>query len=126
MKEYDINNIFAKIIRGEIPCNKIYEDDEVIAFHDLHPSAPIHILVIPKREYISFDDFTLKADEHEIANFFKVVRKIAHDFNLNKSGYRLITNHGSDAEQTIAHFHIHILGKTKLGGLVSSDSYHKE
>ncbi|MBA8666504.1 HIT domain-containing protein [Holosporaceae bacterium 'Namur'] len=126
VKKYDSNNIFARIIRNEIACNKIYEDDTIIAFHDLNPAAPLHILVIPKGEYTSYDDFILKASEQEIAHFFKTVRTLTHNFNLTESGYRLITNHGSDGMQTIPHFHLHILGKTKLGALVADDQYHKD
>jgi diadenosine tetraphosphate (Ap4A) HIT family hydrolase len=117
--KYDQNNIFAKIIRGEIPANKVYEDDSVVAFHDVQPAAPTHILVIPKGEYISFDDFIHKASKQEIAEFFLVVRTIARDFGVKESGYRLITNHGADAEQSVPHFHVHLLGGKKLGPLLS-------
>lgn len=125
-QKYDANNVFAKIIRKEIPCSPVYEDDKVIAFPDLYPAAPVHILVIPKGNYISYDGFVATADEQLIAHFFKIVRKIAHEHNLDESGYRLITNHGADAMQTIPHFHMHILGKAKLGPLVADDKYHIE
>lgn len=116
---YDSNNIFAKIIRGEIPCKKVYEDESVLAFHDVAPAAPTHILVIPKGEYISFDDFIHKASKQEIAEFFLAVRTIARDFGVKETGYRLITNHGVDAHQTVPHFHVHLLGGKKMGHLLS-------
>ncbi len=121
---YDKNNIFAKIIRGEIPCNKVLENEFAFAFHDLHPAAPIHVLVLPKGEYTSFDDFSQNATATAIQGFFKTVQKIAQDLNLSESGYRLIANHGADASQTVPHFHVHILGKAKLGSLVAGDTHH--
>jgi histidine triad (HIT) family protein len=121
MKLYDKNNIFAKIIRGEIPCNKVYENENILAFHDISKVAPVHILVIPKGEYVSFTDFTSRATNDEIGNFFKKIKEIAEEFGVDKSGYRLITNIGSDASQTVPHFHVHIIGGKKLGGLISGD-----
>ena len=121
---YDSGNIFAKIIRKEIPCNMVYEDDEVLAFHDIHPAAPVHVLVLPKGEFRSFDDFVDHVDHGVVARFFAAVKKIAGSLGLQESGYRLIANHGSDASQTVPHFHMHILGKRKLGALVSGDSHH--
>ncbi len=112
--KYDSNNIFAKIIRGEIPSKKVYEDAKVLAFHDISHAAPIHVLVVPKGEYISFADFTSKAGAEEIVDFFRKVREIAESLGLSESGYRLITNNGSDASQTVPHFHVHILGGKKL------------
>jgi len=119
---YDKDNIFAKIIRGEIPSNKVYEDDTVFAFYDIAPASPVHILVIPKGEYISFDDFVVKAGAEEVANFFRTVRKIASEQGVDESGYRLITNHGADAYQSVPHFHVHILGGRFLGGLLPDDT----
>lgn len=110
---YKIDNLFAKIINSEIPCNKVYEDDEVLAFHDIYPKAPVHILIVPKTQHTSFDDFIL-ADAKTVKNFFSKVRHVAHIADLQESGYRLITNHGNDANQTVKHFHVHILGKKKL------------
>lgn len=118
---YDKENIFAKIIRKEIPCKLVYEDDEVIAFHDAHPAAPVHVLVLPKGEYISFDDFSVVADSEIVGNFFSKIRNIACDLGVDKTGYRIITNHGADASQTVLHFHVHILGGRKLGGLLRED-----
>ena len=122
--EYDKQNIFNKIIKGEIECKKIYEDDKILAFHDIYPIAPTHVLVIPKDEYISFDDFMSRASANIIHDFFLKVRKIANDLELGGSGYRLVTNHGEDACQTVPHFHVHILGKRKLGAIASNDPYH--
>lgn len=114
--KYDTNNVFAKIIRGEIPCNKVYEDNETLAFHDINPEASIHVLVIPKRcEYTSFDSFMQEAEPEYVANFFKTVQKIAAKLKLQENGYRITTNHKDDALQTIHHFHVHILGGQKLG-----------
>jgi diadenosine tetraphosphate (Ap4A) HIT family hydrolase len=121
---YDNNNLFAKIIRGEIPCDKVYEDERVIAFKDKFPAAPVHVLVLPKGQYQSFHDFSTQASAEEVVHFFKKVSDIAESLGLEQSGYRLIANHGSDASQTIPHFHMHILGKRRLGPLVSGDTNH--
>ena len=111
-KFYDDTNVFAKILRKELPCNVVYEDEVVLAFHDIYPQAPIHILVIPKNKYISFDDFIDSSPD--IVHFFSVVKKITHKFQLNKTGYRVVTNHGKEGGQVIPHFHIHILGGKQL------------
>ena len=116
MADYDPQNIFVKILRGEIPADKVYEDEYCLAFHDVAPAAPIHILVIPKGEYISFDDFSQNAGAEEVARFFKTVQQIAKEQGVEESGYRLISNHGKDGNQTVAHFHMHILGGEQLGG----------
>ncbi len=115
---YDPNNVFAKILRGEIPCEKVYEDDHVMAFHDAFPKAPVHVLVLPKSNYISFDDFSSHAPPEEITAFFKAVGDIARDLDLVTGGYRLIANHKANAGQEIDHFHIHILGGRPLGPMV--------
>ena len=120
---YNSQNLFAKIIRKEIPCNKVYEDDKVIAFHDINPVAPIHILVLPKGEYISFDDFAATSSAADIANFFQTIQKIANEAGIIENGYRLIMNHGSDASQTIDHFHVHIIAGKALGGLIATDKH---
>ena len=117
---YDSNNIFAKIIRGEIPANKVYEDEKVLAFHDISKGAPVHILVIPKGNYVNFSDFVSNAKAEESADFFKKVHEIAG--NNTSSGFRLITNNGSNAHQAVPHFHVHILAGKKLGPLLSSDN----
>ncbi len=121
MMFYDKNNIFAKIIRGEIPTIKVYEDEKILAFNDISKAAPIHVLVIPKGEYINFSDFISKTTPEEISYFFKKVEEITRLIGADKSGFRLITNSGVDANQTISHFHIHILAGKKMGPLLSSD-----
>ncbi len=119
---YDSDNIFAKMLRGEIPNNSVYEDEHALAFHDISPAAPVHVLVIPKGEYVSFDDFMQTAGAERVAQFFSAVRKVAEQLGVIDSGYRLITNHGSDASQTVPHFHVHILGGRPLGGLLPGDA----
>jgi len=115
---YDKNNIFAKILRGEIPCKKIYEDNYAFAFEDIAPSAPLHVLVIPKGEYCSLHDFAADAPTEMVRGFFDSVTKVASKLGLEESGYRIISNHGQDASQTVHHFHVHILGGKILGGLL--------
>ena len=112
---YDKNNIFARIIRGEIPSTKIYEDDSVIAINDIAPAAPIHILVLPKKEYISFHDFMEKANAEEISHFYKIVYKICADLAIEKDGYRILSNVGKHGLQTVLHMHLHILAGKLLG-----------
>ena len=118
---YDSDNMFAKILRGEIPCDEVYSDDEVLAFRDITPAAPVHILVVPRDEYISFDDFVCKAGREDLTHFFTGVQQVAEQEGLVEGGYRLITNHGPDASQSVPHFHVHILGGRPLGGLVPGD-----
>lgn len=119
---YDSNNIFAKILRGEIPNKTVYEDEQVLAFHDISAAAPVHVLVIPKGEFVSFDDFLSKASSDTVHGFFERVRKVAHMVEAQENGYRLITNHGQDASQSVPHFHVHILGGRALGGLLPGDA----
>jgi diadenosine tetraphosphate (Ap4A) HIT family hydrolase len=107
---YDENNIFAKILRQEIPCNKIYEDEYVLAFDDIAPKAPVHILIIPKNSYKDFAHFSTHATQQELVNYFRVIPEIAAIAKVNDSGYRLITNNGKDANQLVYHFHMHMLG----------------
>ena len=116
---YDENNIFAKILRKEIPCKKIYENEHALAFYDINPQTKIHILVIPKGKYISFADFSKNASKDEIEGFFKVVGKVAEDQNLVEEGYRILANHGINAGQEVPHFHVHIFGKQLLGPMIS-------
>lgn len=118
---YDPANIFAKIIRGEIPNNTVYEDESVLAFHDILPAAPVHVLVIPKGDYVSFDDFCRIGGMQVVSEFFLKVQAIAKELGLSESGYRLITNHGVDTSQSVPHFHVHILGGKPLGGLLPDD-----
>ncbi len=115
---YDENNIFAKILRGEIPCNKAYEDDHVLAFHDINPQTPTHVLVIPKGAYESFDDFSQKASDAEIAALVRAAGKIARDEGVAEAGYRVLANTGADGLQEVPHFHLHIFGGRNLGRMI--------
>ena len=114
---YDTNNIFAKILRKEIKCSKIFEDDKVLFFNDAYPQAKIHILGIPKIEVINFSDFITKADDKMINYFFLKVYEIANSFGIDKSGYRIVSNSGKDANQEVPHFHIHLLAGENLKGI---------
>ena len=115
---YDDDNIFAKIIRGEIPCNKVYEDEHVLAFHDINPQTKVHVLVIPKGRYVSFDDFSEQAPEAEIAAFARAAGKIARDLGVADDGYRVLANTGAHGNQEVPHFHLHIFGGQPLGRMI--------
>ncbi len=115
---YDESNIFAKIIRGEIPCDKVYEDDHVLAFRDINPQTPTHILVVPKGAYVSFADFSQKASPDEIAAFVRATGKVASEAGLDDPGYRILANHGADAHQEVPHFHLHLFGGKDLGRMI--------
>ncbi len=119
MFSYDDNNIFAKILRGEMKASKVYEDDNVLAFNDIFPVAPVHILVIPKGEYINFAHFCSEASIETVANFFKTVATIADSIEALKDGYRLITNKGEFVGQSVNHFHVHIIGGGKLSSKIA-------
>ncbi len=110
MHIYDDNNIFAKILRGEIPCDKVYEDDYVLAFNDIAPKAPVHVLLIPKGSYISIDDFGANGSAEEIKGFYAALAKIAREKGIAETGFRSIANTGVHGGQEVAHFHVHILG----------------
>jgi diadenosine tetraphosphate (Ap4A) HIT family hydrolase len=116
---YDTNNIFARILRGEIPCKKVYEDDQVLAFHDIAPHAPVHVLVIPKGAYINQADFGARASADEIAALYRAVAKIATDLGLHETGFRTIANTGLNGGQEVPHFHVHILGGGALGPMLA-------
>jgi|TARA_B100001540_G_C15498429_1_gene502453 histidine triad (HIT) family protein len=118
IERYDPNNIFAKILKKEIPSKIIFENDFVYAFEDINPQAPIHILIIPKKPFCSFIDFSKKADEKLIAGFFKSITKITELLNL-KDGYRLITNVGNYGCQEVPHLHFHLLSGKNIGRIVS-------
>jgi len=120
---YDPNNIFAKILRGEIPCKKVYEDDHVLAFDDIAPQAPVHVLVIPKGAYVHWDDFAEKASDAELAAFSRAIGKVARARELDETGYRVIANCGGDSHQEVPHLHMHVLGGRSLGRMLPS---HKE
>ncbi|MFK7761359.1 MAG: HIT domain-containing protein [Candidatus Midichloriaceae bacterium] len=121
---YDKTNIFAKIIKNEIPCKKVFEDEYTLIFHDINPSAPLHLLAIPKGEFRTFEDFVQKASSDQFLSFFSSIQKITDKLKINKSGYRLIANHGKDALQTVEHFHMHIIAGKALGPLIVGDKHH--
>lgn len=116
---YDDSNIFAKILRGEVPCRKVYEDDHVLAFDDINPLAPHHILVIPKGRYVSWDDFSASAADEEIAAFVRAVGHIAREAGLVDPGYRLLANVGRDGGQEVPHLHVHLFGGRSLGPMLA-------
>ena len=120
MKDYDPSNIFARILRGEIPCKKVYEDPHVLAFHDINPQAPVHVLVIPKGAYVSFDDFSAKASAEEIAAFVRAAGQIARDLGAAEPGYRILANTGLDGGQEVPHFHLHLFAGRSLGRMVAT------
>ena len=116
---YDDTNIFARILRGEIPAKTVYEDEFALAFHDISPRAPIHILVIPKRAYASWDDFSAHAPDAEIAGLVRAVGKVARDHDLVAPGYRLLTNTGGHGGQEVPHLHVHLFGGRRLGPMLA-------
>ncbi|MEL6540532.1 MAG: histidine triad nucleotide-binding protein [Pseudomonadota bacterium] len=115
---YDESNIFAKILRGEIPSNKVYEDEWSFAFEDINPQAPVHTLVIPKGKYVSWDDFSTRASAEEIAGFIRAVGHVAREKGLVEPGYRLLANIGAHGGQEVPHLHVHILGGQFIGPMV--------
>ena len=107
---YDENNIFAKILRGEIPCNKVFEDEWSLAFNDIRPQAPVHVLVIPKGHYVGWDDFTAEASDAELAGFTRAIGEVTRVLGLAEPGYRLMVNMGQHGHQEVPHLHVHIFG----------------
>tara|TARA_R110002072_G_scaffold9518_29_gene46070 strand:- start:4570 stop:4947 length:378 start_codon:yes stop_codon:yes gene_type:complete len=118
-KPYDDANIFAKILAGDIPSTKVYEDEWAYAFEDINPQAEIHTLVIPKGKYVSWDDFSERAGAEEIAGFIRAVGKVARAKGLVEPGYRLMANVGAHGGQEVAHFHVHIFGGQPLGPMIA-------
>lgn len=116
---YDPNNIFARILRGEIPCAKVYEDEFALAFNDIAPQAPVHVLVIPKGAYVDMDDFTARAADSEIAGLMRAVSAVAKIAGVAEPGWRLIANIGADSHSEVPHLHVHILGGRKLGPMLA-------
>lgn len=116
---YDENNIFARILRGEIPSKRVYEDQHALAFHDINPMAPTHVLVIPKGPYVSWDDFSANASEAEIGGFIRAVGKVAREAGLVESGYRLLANTGVNSGQEVPHLHVHIFAGRPLGPMLA-------
>lgn len=117
-KTYDPNNIFARILRGEIPCGKVFENEHVLAFRDIQPQAPVHVLVIPKGAYVDMDDFTARAGEAEIAALWRALGEIARAEGLAAGGYRVISNCGLNGGQEVPHLHLHLLGGRALGRML--------
>ena len=115
---YDDSNIFAKILRGEIPSRTVYDDDFALAFHDINPQAPVHILVIPKGRYVSWDDFTATATDAEITGFIRAVGHVARAAGLSAPGYRLLSNIGGHGHQEVPHLHVHIFGGAQMGAML--------
>jgi diadenosine tetraphosphate (Ap4A) HIT family hydrolase len=115
---YDDSNIFARILRGEIPSKRVYEDDWAIAFHDINPQAPVHVLVIPRGAYRSWADFSASAGDAEIAGFVRAVGAVAKQLGLEEPGYRLLANAGLDAHQEVPHLHVHLFGGRALGPML--------
>ncbi len=112
---YDNNNIFAKILNDEIPCKKVFENEHVLAFEDINPQAPIHILVIPKNPYVSAVDFAHTGNEKDIVSLMKAVGEIAQQLNIEKEGFRIVSNVGENGGQEVPHLHLHILAGEKIG-----------
>jgi histidine triad (HIT) family protein len=119
---YDDANIFARILRGEIPAKTVYEDDHALAFLDIAPQAPTHILVIPKGRYVSWDDFSAKGSDAEIAGFVRAVGIVARDHGLVAPGYRLLANIGAHGHQEVPHLHVHLFGGRPLGPMLLHDA----
>lgn len=116
---YDDQNIFAKILRGEIPSTKLYEDEWAYAFPDINPQAKLHVLVIPKGRYVSWDDFSANASAEEIAGFVRAVGHVAREHNLVEPGYRLLANIGAHGGQEVPHLHVHLFGGQFLGPMIA-------
>ena len=116
---YDDQNVFARIVRGELPCNKIYENDHALSFHDIAPQAPVHALVIPKGRYVSMADFAAGAGADEQAGLFRAIGATAEALGVVEPGYRLLTNTGPDAHQEVMHLHFHILAGKRLGPMIA-------
>jgi diadenosine tetraphosphate (Ap4A) HIT family hydrolase len=115
---YDPSNVFARILRGEIPCKRVHEDAFALAFHDINPQAPTHVLVIPKGAYCSNADFSAHASDAEIAGFWRAVGLVARSLGLEETGYRLLSNTGVDGGQEVPHFHVHLFGGRRIGRMV--------
>jgi histidine triad (HIT) family protein len=116
---YDEQNVFAKILRGEIPNRTVYEDEWALAFHDINPQAPLHVLVIPKGAWVSWDDFSARAQPEEIAGFIRAVGHIAREAGLVEPGYRLLANVGGHGHQEVPHLHLHVFGGRPLGPMLA-------
>ena len=116
---YDEQNIFAKILRGEVPAKTVMESEHSLAFHDINPLAPIHVLVIPRGAYVSWDDFSARASDAEIGDFVRTVGEVARTTGANAQGYRLLSNIGKRGGQEVAHLHVHVFGGQPLGPMLA-------
>lgn len=116
---YDDANVFARILRGEIPARRVFEDEYAVAFHDLAPKAPVHVLVIPRGRYVSLADFSAHASDAEIAGFWRAVGRIARELGLEEAGYRVLANMGEHAGQEVPHFHVHLFAGRALGPMLA-------
>ena len=115
---YDNANIFARILRGEIPCDKVYENDHALAFRDINPQTPVHVLVIPKGPYVSYDDFATDASEAELAGFMRALGQVARRLGVTAKGSRILANQGVDGHQEVPHFHVHLFAGKDLGRMI--------
>ncbi len=118
VKTYDQNNIFARILRGEIPCRKVAENDHALAFHDISPLAPTHVLVIPKGPYVDIDHFSAQASEPEIVAFVRLIGEVARAQGVDEDGFRILANTGTNGHQEVPHLHIHVFGGRPLGPML--------
>jgi len=118
---YDSNNIFARILRGAIPARKVYENDHALAFHDINPLAPVHVLVIPKGPYVHMDDFSARATDVEKAAFITAIGEVARIMEVNASGFRILANNGADSHQEVPHLHVHVFGGRPLGPMLKRE-----
>ena len=116
---YDSDNVFARILRGELPNRTVYEDEHALAFHDISPQAPVHILIIPKGAYVSWDDFSARASAEEIAGFVRAVGRVAREHGLVTPGYRILANTGRDGGQEVPHLHVHLFAGRGLGPMLA-------
>jgi len=119
MTAYDDNNVFAKILRGDIPCDRVLENDHVLAFRDIAPVTPTHVLVIPKGKYVSMDDFSAHASDAEIAAFIRAVGAVARDAGVADDGYRILANIGKNGRQEVPHLHVHVMGGADVGPMIN-------
>lgn len=119
---YDKNNVFAKILRGEIPCQKVYESEHSFAFKDINPLAPVHTLVIPKGEYVDYDDFSQNATDVEIADYIRTIGLVAREAGVTENGYRILSNIGDEGGQEVPHLHVHVFGGRRLGSMLKPAS----
>ena len=118
-QDYDDSNIFARILRGELPCKKVLETDHALAFHDINPLAAVHVLVIPKGAYVSWEDFSARAPDAEIADFVRAVGETARQVGAGPQGYRLLANTGKRSGQEVPHLHVHLFGGQPLGPMLA-------